>query len=423
MNRIIASALGAFFVLFPCLAHAQASSAPIVAPCVTAIPSPSNPNAIPYCAPVTANNPLPTTGGGSGGSTTPYLQTNVYTPITTGASSTTTAITAGTPAVVVAVNVGTTNGAYCGPGGPATSAWHYLSPGGGWFAWNPNAATTFACIQSNGATTVNVTGGSGGLPTGSGGGGGTGGGSVAADTPLTPTGTISGVNNFSTGLQIGNTQNGRVTLFNSPTTNSVLAFTALSGWNSGQIACSGGGTQGTNQYEVDITPDGTTWRRVKTFTGPTASIPVNLAGMIAVNIVADVWSSGAPTCGMRVSVNQAIPDDYANLFQATQSAAVSFNTGATVQLLPAIIGQGYIVTAANFMAAGTTNVTFEYGTGTNCGTGTTVLTGAYPLTAQQGVSLGGGNQLVIPAAAAGNALCAINSQAIQVSGSLAYTTW
>lgn len=67
MNRIIASALCAFFVLAPCLAHAQASSAPLVAPCVTAIPSPSNPNAIPYCAPVTSSNPLPTTGGGGGG--------------------------------------------------------------------------------------------------------------------------------------------------------------------------------------------------------------------------------------------------------------------------------------------------------------------------------------------------------------------
>ena len=108
-------------------------------------------------------------GGSGGAATSPYLQTNVYTPITTSGTSAPTTISGGSPTVVVAVNVGSTNGAYCAPGATATTSDHYLAPGGGWFAWNPNSATTLACIQAGGSTTVNVTGGSGGLPTGSGG--------------------------------------------------------------------------------------------------------------------------------------------------------------------------------------------------------------------------------------------------------------
>jgi hypothetical protein len=72
------------------------------------------------------------------------------------------------------------------------------------------------------------------------------------------------------------------------------------------------------------------------------------------------------------------------------------------------------------MAGGTGNITLEYGTGSNCGTGTTALTGAYPLTAQQGIAKGNGLGPVL-IAPSGNALCALTSAAIQMSGSLAYT--
>ena len=51
------------------------------------------------------------------------------------------------------------------------------------------------------------------------------------------------------------------------------------------------------------------------------------------------------------------------------------------------------------IAAGTTNFTFEYGTGANCGTGTQALTGAYGLVAQFGAAKGSGlgPVLVVPA--------------------------
>src|ERR1019366_5189945 len=85
--------------------------------------------------------------------------------------------------VVVATNVGPTNGAYCAPGASSTTSWQYIAPNGGWFAFTVGAATQLSCITSISTTTVNMVGGSG-LPTGTGGGGGGsgGGGSVTQGT-------------------------------------------------------------------------------------------------------------------------------------------------------------------------------------------------------------------------------------------------
>jgi hypothetical protein len=244
--------------------------------------------------------------------------------------------------------------------------------------------------------------------------------SGAADTNLTPTGTMSAANNFSTGLQVQNFQNGRITLAGTATSGSILSFTGLAGWNSGIIECTRGGTQGTNQFEVDVSgpTGGTLVRRVSTFTGPAASIPINLAGQVFTNIVQD-QGTAALTCQMRVSVNQSVPDDYAVATQADLSAPINFSTAATIQVIAAIPGQSLYLTSWDAIAGGTTNLTWEFGTGSNCATGTTVLTGAYPLTAQQGLAKGGGvgAVFVVPP---GNALCAVNSAAVQVSGSISY---
>jgi hypothetical protein len=86
----------------------------------------------------------------------------------------------------------------------------------------------------------------------------------------------------------------------------------------------------------------------------------------------------------------------------------------------AVASKAIYVTAWDLIAAGTTNFTFEYGTGSNCANGTTALTGAYSLVAQFGATKGSGlgPVLVVPT---GNALCAVSSAPVQVSGSLAYT--
>lgn len=86
-----------------------------------------------------------------------------------------------TGAVVVASNVGATNGAYCKLGASASTS-DQLIPPNSWFAFTVGANTQLTCITSTSTTTVNMVGGTG-LPTGSGGGGGgSGSGSVTQGT-------------------------------------------------------------------------------------------------------------------------------------------------------------------------------------------------------------------------------------------------
>lgn len=109
----------------------------------------------------------------------------------------------------------------------------------------------------------------------------------------------------------------------------------------------------------------------------------------------------------------------APLVQADKSAAISTASAATTEIVAAVTGLSVKVTHFDFIAAGATNVTLVYGTGSNCATGTTSLTGAYPLTAQAGIAAGNGSGIIIPVPVS-KALCVTNSAAVQVSGLVSY---
>jgi hypothetical protein len=178
-------------LLLPTLAFAQTQRNPCYY--TTANPGPGN-----GCIPVSSANPLPvaataTIGGG-------FTDAATGTPISVTTGGVTGTLPAGS--VVVATNVGATNGAYCKLGASATTSDQYLSPNGGWFAFTAGANTQLTCITSSSTTTVNMTGGSG-LPTGTGGGGGgsgssgavfgpTANGSPAANPPVLLGGTANG---------------------------------------------------------------------------------------------------------------------------------------------------------------------------------------------------------------------------------------
>lgn len=101
------------------------------------------------------------------------------------------------------------------------------------------------------------------------------------------------------------------------------------------------------------------------------------------------------------------------------SVPINISTAATTQLVAASGVMKINVSHFDVIAGGAGTIQFVYGTGALCATGQTILTGAYPLTAQAGlvVGVGLGSVLVIPA---GNALCAVTVGAVQYSGSLTY---
>jgi hypothetical protein len=105
--------------------------------------------------------------------------------------------------------------------------------------------------------------------------------------------------------------------------------------------------------------------------------------------------------------------------QAATSVPINISTATTTQLVALVNGKTIFVTSWDVISGGTGNFTLVYGTGTNCGTGTTSLTGPYPLTAQAGISKGDGMGIVI-LVPQGNALCATTSAAVQMSGAVSY---
>lgn len=124
--------------------------------------------------------------------------------------------------------------------------------------------------------------------------------------------------------------------------------------------------------------------------------------------------SGARLTGVQSGANMVA------MLQASASAPINVSTATTTQLVALSASTKIYVTSFDVIAGGAGNITFVYGTGTNCGTGQTALTGAYPLTAQAGIAKGSGIGpiLVVPA---GNALCVLTSAAVQMSGSVSYT--
>lgn len=135
---------------------------------------------------------------------------------------------------------------------------------------------------------------------------------------------------------------------------------------------------------------------------------------------ASTGSTGSAVPAKSIYVGAVSSGNLTGIIQADTSVAINISTATTTQLVALSAGKKIYVTALDVVAGGTGNITFEYGTGTACATGTTVLTGAYNLTAQSGLAKGGGlgPVLVVPA---GNALCALTSAAVQMSGSAAYT--
>lgn len=124
--------------------------------------------------------------------------------------------------------------------------------------------------------------------------------------------------------------------------------------------------------------------------------------------------SGAVLAGAQSGANMVA------LIQASASVKIDVSTATTAQLVALSGSTKIYVTSWDVVSGGNGNVKLVYGTGTNCATGKTDLTGNYPLTAQAGLAKGSGlgPVLIVPA---GNALCVMTSAAVQMSGSLSYT--
>lgn len=132
------------------------------------------------------------------------------------------------------------------------------------------------------------------------------------------------------------------------------------------------------------------------------------------------WAGPDPV--VRMSVAVCDPNNPARcLTLSAPSAPINISTATTTKLVAGVSGKSTLVLHWDAVAAGTGNLTLEYGTTTTtaCDTGAVALTGPYPLAAQARVEAGNG-QGEIFALPAGADLCAVTSAAVQYSGSVTY---
>ena len=191
--------------------------------------------------------------------------------------------------------------------------------------------------------------------------------------------------------------------------------TGISGWLSGIY----------NQIKAvaSALTTGSGWlQTIATNTGAAVPAGTNVIGKVGIDQTTPGTTNG-------VQVNAALPagtntignvgSDPSSGKGTPSSVAINVSTATTTQLVALSGSTKIYVTSYDVIAAGTGNITFEYGTGTACATGTTALTGAYNLTAQAGIAKGSGigAVLVVPA---GNALCVLTSAGVQMSGSVSF---
>jgi hypothetical protein len=317
-----------------------------------------------------------------------FQPTPAYSQLSVGATSARATLPSGS--VIIIYNTGA-NAAFVTLGNSSVTATtaNDVIPAGGWMAFTVGTNTFLAAIETAGTTSLNISGGTG-LPTGAGGGGGGGGGggsnaSVGATgSPAPGSATYNGML-VAGGNMVGPSGS---SWGSAPTGLNVLGVNA----NVLTSALPVGAATAVNQ---EVTAAGASATSAQAVQGVTGGVPISTNS---------ANTGGSPT----------------SIIQAGASIPINISTAATTQLVAALTGKAIYVTAWDVIAAGTTNFTFEYGTGTNCAAGTTALTGPYGLVAQFGAAKGSGlgPVLVVPA---GNALCAVSSATVQVSGSLAFT--
>lgn len=356
-----------------------------------------NPQTVKLCVPtsgttcpvVTATAPLPVTGTFSA-TLAGFTPNGNYTTLTaTAVSSASTALPAGT--VVAFQNLSTIDVSCVLAAGAATATTNKLIVrGGATVYYTVGSNDHAACINQTGSAS-NVVGLAGGAGLGTAFGGGGGGGTVAQGN--------AGSNAQAWWTRIGDATSGpaKVQAGNAAATTDVaLTVTdpnVLAAVNSPIPACS-------------ASPCTTVIGGVVLYQGTTALSTTNgiYSNLLQGNAVI---ASGNPLFAQMTAgsayIGQSSPDPSKG--GATPAFAFLALPATTTTEIIALSGSTKTyVTSMYGMAGGTVNVTFKYGTGTNCGTGTTTLSGPWPWTAQVGFTQGAGTGavMIVPA---GKALC------------------
>lgn len=176
--------------------------------------------------------------------------------------------------------------------------------------------------------------------------------------------------------------------------------------------------------------DGTDVRTINTDTSGRANVNVNslpalAAGTNTIGAISNTSFTATQTSGANLHTDvdnfpatQPVSGTVAvsnQPIQPTASAAINDSASGPTQIVALVAGKAIYVTGYTVVAAGAVTVQWEYGTGTNCGTGTTALTGPMSFAANGGAAPA--QMLFVPT---GDALCLNLGGAVAVAGSVSY---
>lgn len=354
------------------------------------------------------------------------------TPISVTTSSATGTLPSG--AVVVASNVGATNGAYCKLGASATTS-DQLIPPNSWFAFTVGANTQLTCITSASTTTVNMVGGSG-LPTGSGGGGGGGGGggAITAASGSYASGALSS-GSIAAGAMVD-----LLTMRGTVAAGTAAANSLLTGciYNSSPITlttgqgaavqCSVNGypTVVVSNTQTAVTPgDGIT----TTIYGTAPASPVIGVPLLWNGTTYDRQKSAGATGVAAVRPTDGTRNAIVDPCEATLQtyAPISITTATTTRIVAPSASNKTYICHLFLTSAAADNVGIVEGTGGTCGTGTAGVIGGTTaangpnFAANGGVALHAGGKVAVAQTAGTNVdLCLITSAATPLAGGIKY---
>ena len=188
--------------------------------------------------------------------------------------------------------------------------------------------------------------------------------------------------------------------------------------------------------DTGVNPNTSTTGAVTTFSNGTVSTPylrVALSGLTGTGIVQGVFygwrtgsgggggggGSGCPGTVMTPCITGAQNSSAAAVtdFTCDQSAPISISGSGLTQIVAASGSTQVRICHVNFSNSGTSNVTIEYGTGTNCGTGTTATSGAYQSVLAVALDFTPRDALTFPA---GKAVCLNFASSVTSGGLVSY---
>jgi hypothetical protein len=151
------------------------------------------------------------------------------------------------------------------------------------------------------------------------------------------------------------------------------------------------------------------------------SLDVHINGTPAVTnaaLTSVVTTNGSASPGSSVQVGAKGSGVIAPIIQGDATVPISLASATTTQLIAVSGSTKIYVTHYHFIAAAAVNVTLVYGTGSNCGTGTTTLDGPIPIGSNGGGLVAGAGLGPVDIVPAGKALCVTTSTSASVGGSL-----